>query len=986
MKKNKILLAAAAFWFAGAAGQQSQVFRDKNEYRTQLAQQLFQQKTYAAAHYEYAQQALYQEHLTHAQQKFYGFYTHLMEVLLQYPYAEQGLEAFLAQHPQATALSDAQMPLADYYLLKKDFGKALEVLKTINPAHLSAQEQTQYALKLGYAQFMSGDAEAAVQALETAYQNAEAPEKNDIAYMLGHLYYTQRQNERAFRYFDEIKNSEKYARVLKPYYLQMYYQQGDYNQAISEGQNILREDLTDAYKAEVHKIIGESYFMKGDYSAAYPHLKVYFQTKPEPSETDLYEMGFVAAQLALFEEAVSYYNQLINRDSKLAQNAYYQLGNAYLANGQKQEALSAFRSAQQMSYDAKVKQLAHLQYAKLSYDIGNPYEASPSVIQDYIRKYPKEANELRPLLVKSYLYSGNYQATLEALKQMPQHNQEVDKIEQEAAYLLGTEEFNKGNFKQAEHYFKQSLKFRLNEDFYLKAQYWLAQSYERQGDYPSAIALFETLMKTQTPFDERQQLPYDLGYAYFKTKDFGKAKQMFTLYLKNPKPEFKADAELRLADTHYADNELNEAIAIYNSAETADDYTLFQKAMALGFKGDTEAKISEMKKLIAQHPNSDYADDALYEIGTAYAANEEYAQSNAYFERVMKQSQDARLVADAEIYQAQNAVSAGEEAKAQSMLQHLAEKYQHTAFAEKVAAVAKVYFMNKGDVAGYQNLAQQMGLKVDATELELLNLSTAQQFYAQKQYEKAIPYYEKYLQTPANSGTSYQAQYELGESYYQNGQDEKALAQFNAVASSTNDYREEAQVRAAQILISQNKTPEAVGYLEGLATSNQAKIKSFAQVELMKFYAEQKNWNKAEHYAEQVLANTKNATTVIEQAKVIKARSLMLRGKDQDAKQAYTNLEKSANPEVAAEALYAKAYYQNQAKAFKNSNATIFKLANNYASEEYWGAKALVLMAKNYLALKDKYQASYTCDQIIANYQDFPEVVAEAKAVKKTIK
>jgi hypothetical protein len=45
-----------------------------------------------------------------------------------------------------------------------------------------------------------------------------------------------------------------------------------------------------------------------------------------------------------------------------------------------------------------------------------------------------------------------------------------------------------------------------------------------------------------------------------------------------------------------------------------------------------------------------------------------------------------------------------------------------------------------------------------------------------------------------------------------------------------------------------------------------------------------------------------------------------------------------------------------------------------------------VLMARNYLALKDNYQASYTCDQIISNYSDFPEVVAEAKEVKSQIK
>jgi hypothetical protein len=47
--------------------------------------------------------------------------------------------------------------------------------------------------------------------------------------------------------------------------------------------------------------------------------------------------------------------------------------------------------------------------------------------------------------------------------------------------------------------------------------------------------------------------------------------------LANPKPEFKNDAELRLADIHYANNDLNEAIAIYDKNADATDYTLYKK-------------------------------------------------------------------------------------------------------------------------------------------------------------------------------------------------------------------------------------------------------------------------------------------------------------------------------------------------------------------------------------------------------------------------
>jgi hypothetical protein len=54
-----------------------------------------------------------------------------------------------------------------------------------------------------------------------------------------------------------------------------------------------------------------------------------------------------------------------------------------LQNNQKQEALSAYRNASQMNYDAKVQQLALEQYAKLSYELGNPFENSSKVIQRY---------------------------------------------------------------------------------------------------------------------------------------------------------------------------------------------------------------------------------------------------------------------------------------------------------------------------------------------------------------------------------------------------------------------------------------------------------------------------------------------------------------------------------------------------------------------------------------------------------------------------
>ncbi len=986
MKSKKILLAAAVFYFGVSEAQQSQYFTQKENYRFTLAQNLYQTKIYNASQYEYARQYFYNQNLEQSKKEAAQFFDNVIGVILQKNHAEEGLTAFMKEYPNSAYFAQANLPLADYYLAKKDFAEALKTLKKVNQYQLTKEENTQYILKLGYAKFMMGDSKGAIDALEEAHKTADESQKGDIAYMLGHLYYSNKQNDQAFQYFDSIKDQPKFSKLVRPYYVQMYYNDKDYDKAISEGNALLNEDISASYKAEVHKIIGESYFMKNDYESAYPHLKDYLSVQQNPSENDLYEMGFVAAQLKKYDEAVSYYNQLINSNSALAQNAYYQLGNAYLAVDKKQEALSAFRSSYQMDYDASVKQLAHEQYAKLGYDIGNPFESPTTVIQNYITANPSGPKnaEMRSLLVKSYLYSGNFKETLNAIDKLPNSTPETDKVDQEVSYLLGTEEFNKGNFDEAEKYFLRSLEFNINKEFNSRALYWLGQVYYQKGNYPSAIVRYEKL--TNENFPEKQQLPYDLGYAYFKSKKFDEAEQYFTQYLKNPKPEFKNDAELRLADINYANNDLDQAIAIYDKNEDATDYTLYQKALALGFKDDQAAKISNLKSLISKYPGSEYIDDAQYEMGVAYAAQDDFANSNDFFSKVVKSSPDKDLVANASIYRAQNYIDQNQNDKALSELKSLGEQYKNTAYAQKIVQAAKPIFTKNGDVSGYADFARNVGVNIDASEIDEINLSTGKQYFAKKDYKNAISYYEKYLtQNPTGEGL-YQAKYELGESYYQTNNSTKALLVLQEIANLQNDYQDDAATRVSQIYIAQGNSAEAKKYLENIKNSSNINVKNYANVELMKMYAEEKNFSEAEKLANAVIANNKNSAAVIETAKVIKARSLMNSGKDKDAQNAYTSLEKSSNTEVAAEALYAKAFYQNKGKAFKSSNETIFKLANNYASEDYWGAKALVLMAKNYIGLKDNYQASYTCDQIISNYADFPEIVAEAKEVKKQIK
>jgi hypothetical protein len=62
------------------------------------------------------------------------------------------------------------------------------------------------------------------------------------------------------------------------------------------------------------------------------------------------------------------------------------------------------------------------------------------------------------------------------------------------------------------------------------------------------------------------------------------------------------------------------------------------------------------------------------------------------------------------------------------------------------------------------------------------------------------------------------------------------------------------------------------------------------------------------------------------------------------------------------------------------------KLAKNYSGYRYFGAKGLILMAKNFYGLKDSFQATYILDNVIENFTDFPDVISEAKKELDAIK
>ena len=82
---------------------------------------------------------------------------------------------------------------------------------------------------------------------------------------------------------------------------------------------------------------------------------------------------------------------------------------------------------------------------------------------------------------------------------------------------------------------------------------------------------------------------------------------------------------------------------------------------------------------------------------------------------------------------------------------------------------------------------------------------------------------------------------------------------------------------------------------------------------------------------------------------------------------------------AAAEAKYNVANIQYLQHKYKASQKTCFDLAKELPNYDYWIAKTYILLADDYVALKDNFQAKATLQSILDNYKGNDDILATAQ-------
>ncbi|EMY3477242.1 tetratricopeptide repeat protein [Flavobacterium psychrophilum] len=979
-----------SFVFTSMFAQQSAIYtNDLAAYNKALS--LFNDKQYQSAQILFDK--VKQENLNPELEADCTYYSANCAIRLNQNNADEKMQSFVKNYPTSTKQNLAYTEVATYYFEQGKYPQALEWFDKVDESSLTEDELDKYNFYKGYSFFNSSKKKEATQYFNKVVNSQEYG--SQAKYYLGFLAYEGDDYKEATKYFDQVSGEEKYKEKLSYFQADMNFKLGKFDKAIQLGQAAMNNS-NDFEKSELNKIIGESYFNLKEYNQAIPFLKEYKGKKGKWNNTDYYQLGYAFYKQNDFENAINQFNKIIDGKDFVAQNAYYHLGESYLKTDKKPQALNAFKNASEMTFDIKIQEDAALNYARLSYDIGNSYQSVPDVLNGFMTKYPSNPNkpEIENLLINSYITSKNYKEALNLLEKNKSFENKT--AYQKVAFYRGLELFTDGSYKEALAIFKKSIAEQKDPKFSARGTFWKAETEYILNDFTNALLSFKQFLGYPEAKEtvEFANVNYNMAYSHFKLKEYEQAGNFFQKYIEVSKDDKTrlTDAYLRLADSKFVTTRYAAALEAYDKAiilKTFDaDYAAFQKAICYGFMGKNDKKIAGFNQFLKTYPNSQYRDDALFELANTYTTENETASSIKTYDQLIAENSNGSYVSKALLRQGLIYYNADKDEQALTKFKKVVANFPKSEEALEAVKTARLIYVDNGKVDEYATWVKSLDfVNISDSDLDNDSWEAAEKQYLQGNNKQAITNLSSYIKTFPNGIRILKANFYLAESYFKEESANSIPYYEYTISKARNEYTEQSLSRLCQIFLRNTNYTKAIPVLLRLESeADFPQNKTYAQANLMKSYYTEKDYANSVIYAEKVLENPKTEDKIKSDAQIIVARSAIKVGNEAKAKVAYAKLQKIAKGELAAEALFYEAYFKNAASQFEESNKVVQKLAKDYSGYKYFGAKGLVVMAKNFYGLKDSFQATYILESVIKNFTDYADVVLEAKKELDLIK
>lgn len=911
--------------------------------------------------------------------------------------AESLFQNFIKDYPLNPNTKLAYFHVGKSYFEQKNYQKALEWFEKTDPSTLSGKQRLEYQFKQGYAYFELKDMEKAEPLFE-AVKKEKSPFQESATYYFAYINYLNKEYKTALSNFEKLKGSPTYEASYPYYITSMYYLDERYDDVINYAIPILKTSKQQ-YEAEMLSLIAASYFAKSDYVNAEKYFSDFYAKDKSNNKNNLftYQYGYSLFELKKYTASVSVLEKLDSDDIYL-QSGMYTLGRSFLQLKNKEKARSAFFRASRLDFDKVIQEEAWINYARLSYELEFNQQALEAT-QNFLKQFPtsRKVNEAKTLLGEILLTSKNYQAAIDILEPIQNKSEEAKEAYQKVTYFRGLEFYNERAFPNALSMFLRSEKFPQDEEILALNTYWKAEACYELRKFGEAVKHFETFldMPGASKTGVYNFANYALAYSAFEDERYGKAANYFERFLKGNDKDLKTinDATIRLADSYFVNKSYGNALLNYNkiigNRATGEDYALFQRGMIQGLENQNDAKIATMQSLLKQFPTSNYADDAGFEMAYTYFNKGDLDKSKSDLIGLVSQYPNSSYVPRALVTIGLVQYNQDQDDAALESFKKVIRDYASTEEAKQALESIKNIYVDKGDSQGFITYAGTTPLgNYSSAEQDNILFQGANNLYlkgdAKGAFEAVNAYFDKFPKAIHDK----EAKFIRAESLVKLGRPNDAIPDYEYILNDwTSDYTERSLVSISKLFLDQKKYNEAILYLKRLETTADYKAHyTYALNNLLKAYSELNMSDDVLKYVQLVKESDKASEEEKNSVDLYAGKAYLIKADTTLAIKSFNAVTAKTKTVAAAEAKYNLAAVQYAKREYKTSTKTCFDLINNMPSYDYWVAKAFILLADNYVALKDNLQAKSTLLSIIDNYEGKDDIVPTAKAKLEKIK
>jgi len=901
---------------------------------------------------------------------------------------------FVKRRPNHPKAAKAYYNLGVVNFKNKDYINTSKYLRMVRPTVLSSEEQIEADFKIGYSEYARKRNKEATTYFDLA-KRAQSPYYADANYYSGYIAYNAENYDKALIDLKRAEATPKYMDKVPVMISGAYYKQDRYDELFGYAEGIKGAEKTKRKIAnldQVYLLTAEALYKEERWKASTEYFGYYTKLASRNLSSEiLYRLGYAQFMDGQDEAAINSFKRVALSRAQIGQYASYYLGRLYVKQENYLFAAAAFKKASELEFNKTIQEESAFNFAKVHFQAGN-YSPVILALDRFMKRYPASdyIPEANNLLGEAFLNTNDYSRAVAFIEKIEDKSPRIQEAYQKVTFFKGTEFYNAARYDNSVQMFNKSIEYPVDKDLATSAHFWKAEAFATAKSYPRAIQSYQDVFATRnnkSPYYLKAN--YGVAYAYYNSKDYKNARLYFKRYTDGLEgatdKQNYYDALLRLADCYYVDKAYPAAINAYQVAIDKNspdaDYAHFQKGVVRDFQDRDDQAIVSLDVVINQYRESRFYDDAVYKKAQIQLETGEYRNSITGFNYLIERLPQSPFIPYAHESRALSYFNLKDYDAAEADYKIILDNYITSRVANSaLLGLQNTLTIQDKTIEFNQYLSKYRAANPDNEALESIEFESAKNLYYSQRYDAAIGAFENYIKTYSESPLVYESKFFMAQCYYQKEEIDMALELYDDVYR---DNRIEGMDRVfekiGELQMRKGDFRAAASFYSKLeAIAQNKRQQSDAWEGMLESYYKLTLYDSMRVYANTIIEKGSISQEAINKAQLYLGKASYAQGDFDNAIDEFLTTLNTSKDIYGAEAQYMIGLIFYQQQQYRQSLNTLFEINENFSVYDEWLGKAFLLVAENYVALEEYFQARQTLNSVIDN-STVKEIVEQAK-------